>query len=70
MKGNIFSLLVTQRDAATLLPIVQKHRSEVQSDQWRVYNQVGSLPGTAAHSTVNHSLYFKDTVTGVHTEYI
>ena len=46
--------VVAQRDAATLLPII--------SDEWRAYNSVGTLP------TVNHSLHFKDPVTGVHIE--
>ena len=60
--------LVQKRDAATLLPIMQRHvapGSVVHSDQWRTSNQVAALPPVTAHHTVNHSV---DPVTGVHTE--
>ena len=65
--------LVQQRDAATLLPIIQQHTrpgTEVHSDEWAAYNNVSSLPTVSTHRTVNHSLHFKDPVTGVHTNNI
>lgn len=48
-----------QRDAATLLPLIQqwtKPGTEVWSDEWRVYNSVDTLPTVSSHLTVNHSL--------------
>jgi hypothetical protein len=54
--------VVQQRDALTLLPIIQAHTAPgttIHSDQWAAYS-----PGIAAHNTVNHSLNFVDPVTG------
>ena len=50
-----------QRNAATLLPIIQQHvvpGTIIHSDEWRTYSQVSTLPNVAAHATVNHSLEF------------
>ena len=65
--------VVAQRDAATLLPIVQQYtkpNTEIWSDEWRAYHYVSTLSNVARHQTVNHSLHFKDPVTGIHTESI
>ena len=65
--------IVNQRNAATLLPIIQAHIAPgtvVHSDEWAAYNRVATLPNVAAHSTVNHSITFVDSVTGTHTQNI
>ena len=62
--------VVAQRDAATLLPIIQAHLAPgtiIHSDQWAAYNQVSSLPNVGSHSTVNHSITFVDPTTHPHT---
>lgn len=65
--------VVSRRDAATLLPIIQAHVAPgtvVHSDQWAAYNRVANLPNVASHSTVNHSVTFVDPVSGTHTQNI
>ena len=65
--------IVPKRDAATLLPIIQQHVAPgtiIHSDQWSAYNRVSTLPNVASHRTVNHSIEFVNSVTGVHTENI
>ena len=65
--------IVPQRDAATLLPIINSHvatGTTVWSDQWAAYNAVSGLSNVSAHSTVNHSIEFVNSVTGVHTQNI
>ena len=52
--------------APLMLPIIRQHvwpDTMVYSHEWCAYNQVGSIP-------VNHSLFFVDPVTGVHTQTI
>ena len=65
--------LVPDRRAATLLPIIQSHVAPgtiIHSDQGSMYNRVSSLPGVASHGTVNHSIEFVNSTTGVHTQNI
>ena len=62
--------LVEKRDAATLLPIINRivrPGSIIHSDQWRAYNRISD---TFQHEKVNHSENFVDPDTGVHTKNI
>ena len=47
--GDAFLVEVEHRDAATLLPIIQRHirpGSTILSDEWRAYRQGGTTPTT------------------------
>ena len=60
---------VQQRDAATLLPIIQQHLlpGTVHSDEWSSYRRLARLPNLRSHATVNHSLEFVSS-SGIHTQ--
>ena len=65
-----FMQVVSQRNAATLLPIIQQHVAPgtiIHSDEWRAYRRVRNLPNVVSYQTVNHSIQFVNPVTGVHT---
>ena len=64
--------IVERRDAATLLPIIEKvvrPGTTIHSDQWRAYGQIAENRDYN-HRTVNHTLHFVDPKTGVHTQNI
>ena len=55
-----FMQVVTSRDAATLLPIIQAHIQTgtiIHSDQWAAYNGVQQLSNVHQHETFCRSYY-------------
>lgn len=71
--GAVF--FVADRSAETLLALIQEHiepGTEIHSDQWRAYNGIPQIQVNPPfiHKTVNHSLWFKDPETEVHTNNI
>ena len=68
-----FMEVVQQRDAATLLPIIQQHVAPgtiVHSDEWKAYSKISELPHVSSHDVVNQSVNFVDPASGVHTQNI
>lgn len=71
--NRCFICPVERRDAATLLPIIQKFiepGTVIISDKWAAYNRIDQLPEMYEHYTVNHSENFVDPSTGAHTQTI
>ncbi|ESO00505.1 hypothetical protein HELRODRAFT_83198, partial [Helobdella robusta] len=65
---DAFLVEVNKRDAATLLPLIQRHvlpGTTVWTDLWAAYNSITAVTGLA-HQTVNHSITSR-AVNGVHT---
>ncbi|XP_068696002.1 uncharacterized protein [Montipora foliosa] len=63
--------VVERRDAATLLPIIQRcllPGTIVHSDDWAAYNRLIGLQNVRAHEVVVHAHNFVDPRTGVHTQ--
>lgn len=63
---------VQNRSSEVLLPIIKKYvlpGTEIHSDQWAAYNGISTIAVDPPyiHKTVNHSNYFRNPVTGVHT---
>lgn len=73
--GRCFTEVVPRRDAATLLPLIQRHilpGSRIISDMWAAYANVNQINnGVYLHDTVNHTLNFVDPVDdSIHTQNI
>ncbi|CAF1443342.1 unnamed protein product [Rotaria magnacalcarata] len=67
-----FMVPVQQRDAATLLPVITTYvlpGTTIYSDEWRAYHALQHNPAYQ-HATVNHSVSFVDSNSGVHTQNI
>ena len=68
---EFFMVLVPRRDAATLFPFIQANivpGTTIWSDGWAAY---AGLPNIGyQHAVVNHTLWYVDPVTGVHTQHI
>ena len=65
---DIFMILVQNRTAATLVPLIEQYILPGTCDEWASYNLISST--TFQHLTVNHSIHFVNPTTGVHTQTI
>lgn len=71
MERRIFLIQVNDRKKQTLNQILKDYvhpESIILSDCWKAYTDLNLM--FSKHSTVNHSLHFKDPITGIHTNTI
>ena len=71
-KRRLFGEVVKDRTARTLLEVIKRrvaNGSIIYSDMWVSYNGI-EKELKMEHYSVNHTKYFKDPVTGVHTNTI
>jgi IS1 family transposase len=69
---KMFVVPVERRDEETLKAVVKSHvlhGSRIQTDMWRGYCWIDDDPDYI-HETVNHSIGFKNSETGVHTNVV
>jgi hypothetical protein len=70
---GVFLAQVPDRSAETLMAVIEHHvaaGTTVYSDCWKGYRKEDLQAIGILHETVNHSKFFKDPVTGVHTNTI
>ena len=69
---RVFVQIVDSRDQVTLIGLIKQHvhpGSIVRTDLWKGYKNL-TREMDVIHETVNHTLFFKDPVTQVHTNTI
>jgi transposase-like protein len=69
---KVFIVPVEKRDAQTLREVIKAHvlpHSRIQTDLWKGYEWLEQDPDYT-HQTVNHSIEFKNSETGVHTNIV